>query len=167
MEYNTNENQIKVPTMEQIRPNMNTESKTKTNQQTKKEIKLQQYVEEKIHAIPTNNITVMQTPETDEAEMLLSEAEERFKTWLTIPSIIFAICGFFAIAMSNISYTALVVFTTLTVASLIAILIINSIKNKYLAPYKKLLDIAKLNDKVRHEERIRFRERKRLEKEEN
>lgn len=114
--------------------------------------------------ITVKNITLMQTPESDEARELLEEAKQKFKLYILwcIPALIVGVillaCGIalHSTVQIGIGSTFLVVFA-------ISFVFFLSRRAAYLRPYVELLKIAISNDKLRHDERIRWRERARLE----
>ena len=117
--------------------------------------------------IETSVITKKQTPETDEALVILHNAKKKFKLVYMIPMILLLIPF---IVVRIVSATGAVVGGTTNFISaiclglfIISVIIYLTIRGKFLRPYYRLLKVAMRNDDVRHEERIRFRERKRLE----
>lgn len=114
--------------------------------------------------ITVKNITLMQTPESDEARELLEEAKQRFKLYILwcIPALIIGVvllgCG---IGLNNVVQIG--IGSTFLVIFAISLIFFLSRRAAYLRPYIELLRIAISNDKLRHEERIRWRERARLE----
>lgn len=117
---------------------------------------------EAIVNIETKVITKKQTPETDEALMLLERAKKRVKKVFIIPFVTFLVIAIgFAFAPGYVKFVSIF----FGVISLISLIVYLAYKSKILNPYYCLLDVAMKNDEIRHEERIRFRERKRLENE--
>ena len=105
------------------------------------------------------NITVYETPETDEAMNLLVIARARYSAYIflsVISFIIWAICLFYSINGNQEAYFFNIIFFFFAIISII----LYKVKMK---PYWIIYSVARNNDKVRHEERIRFKERKRLE----
>lgn len=108
------------------------------------------------------NITLYETPETNEALKLLTKARTRYNAYIFLAviaclALILSLFAFFygykeCIIISFVSFILLMVF----------IIIYKNLIN----PYIKLFTIAENNDKIRHEERIRYKERKRLEENE-
>lgn len=118
--------------------------------------------------IETSVITKKQTPETDEALVLLQGAKRKLKLIyilpmlaLTIPAIIVSILSSSRAAVIGGSVYVLTELCLFT--SIISTTVYLIIRGNFLRPYYRLLKVAMRNDDVRHEERIRFRERKRLE----
>ncbi len=117
--------------------------------------------------IETSVITKKQTPETDEALVLLSDAKKKFKLVYLIPMLallipfpIVAIISSSGVLMDGSVY---VLAALCLLVSIISTMIYLIVRGNFLRPYYRLLKVAMRNDDVRHEERIRFRERKRLE----
>lgn len=124
--------------------------------------------------IKTKNITIPETPETDEAEKLLSKKLQDIKNikyillGITLPTAIILNL----IALPILATHELATIKVFTVFYLIAVAIIFFIwyyykiyKNAQLKPFQELLELAISNDKIRHEEKIRYNERKKLEQE--
>ena len=111
------------------------------------------------------NITLMDTPETDEATELLNKKISQQKqtklilfllTSVTIVSIFISITVIFK---TRIPFILSSIFTFIMIIVDFKILSSFSLQ---LLPYRQLLKIAKRNDEIRHEERIRESERKRI-----
>lgn len=120
--------------------------------------------------IKVKNITLMETPETDEALSLLSRAKDKYFIWslvMTVLVIFFGIVEFIFLQSITINVAYRVIGAFVWIISIVLLIVIRSLRRAYLKPYYELWNIAKLNDKIRHEERIRFRERKRLEQTES
>ena len=114
--------------------------------------------------IVVKNITLMQTPESDEARELLEDAKHRFKIYFLwcvpafIVGTILLICG------ATMGQTLLISLGAVFLGMfLISCIYYYSRRTAYLRPYVELLRVAISNDKLRHDERIRWRERARLE----
>ena len=118
--------------------------------------------ERRINKIKTKVITKKQTPETDEALVLLERTKKRVKKIFIIPFFVFLI--FSPVFYPIEEYGWAVAFAIMAFLCLIAYFIY---RGRILSPYYSLLKIAMKNDEIRHEERIRFRERKRLETEQD
>mgnify|MGYP004660629511 FL=1 len=117
---------------------------------------------EAIVNIETKVITKKQTPETDEALMLLERAKKRVKKVFIIPFVTFLVIAIgFAFAPRYANFVSII----FGVISLISLIVYFIYRARILSPYYSLLNVAIKNDEIRHEERIRFRERKRLENE--
>lgn len=114
--------------------------------------------------IEVKNITIMQTPESDEARELLEEAKQKFRLYFLwcvpafIVGTILLICGAINAHTLLISLGA-----TFLACFVICCIYYFSRRAAYLSPYIELLRVAISNDKLRHDERIRWRERARLE----
>lgn len=115
--------------------------------------------------IVVKNITIMQTPESDEARELLEDAKRKFRIYFLwcIPAFIVGtillICG------ATMGQTLLISLGAVFLGMfLICCIYYFSRRAAYLSPYIELLRVAISNDKLRHDERIRWRERARLEK---
>lgn len=117
--------------------------------------------------IETSVITKKQTPETDEAIVLLSDAKKKFKLVYLIPMLAllipFPIVAIISSSGATVSGSVCVLADLCLFASIISTIAYLIVRGNFLRPYYRLLKIAMRNDDVRHEERIRFRERKRLE----
>lgn len=122
---------------------------------------------EAIKNIETQVITKKQTPETDEAFLLLEMEKHRLKNLYLLPGVALLIVGALCLIGAPFGkFYFLQISGLLAIASLISFIVYFVCRKKFLRPYYYLLDIAIANDRIRHEERIRFRERKRLENEE-
>ena len=111
------------------------------------------------------NITLFESPETDEATELLNKKiqEQRLtKLILIFTTLILVIAEFISLSSIMKSRTPFILFSVLILIMLIVDLKIFSSFSLALLPYKQLLRIAKRNDEIRHEERIRESERKRI-----
>jgi len=108
--------------------------------------------DEEIH-----NITLYETPETDEAEEILHYRLKKINI-IIIPLIAIAIVLFFpAVYIQN------PIFVTFYIIYVIITLLVIGYTHNKISPYRALVSIAKKNDQIRHEERVRYYERKRLE----
>ncbi|MGN1222246.1 MAG: Got1/Sft2-like family vesicle transport protein [Christensenellales bacterium] len=130
--------------------------------------------------IQTKNITLKQTPETDEALKLLNEKKSYLLKKIIALGICFAIgilfffCSLFQFVTSPVISNAFVTFINiLSIFSMLSAIVFGVLffvylnkRSALLRPYYELLRVAQRNDEIRHEERIRWRERKRLEYEE-
>mgnify|MGYP004662045101 CR=1 FL=1 len=125
------------------------------------------FVSSKQNKIKTKNITLMETPETDEALSILASVKYNYNYWIwgifALRIVMIFMLTIFAVTKIFDAVYVLVVFIAI---SLIASIILHIKRDKFFKPYRELLKIAQMNDKIRHEERIRFRERKRLEESE-
>lgn len=114
--------------------------------------------------IEVKNITIMQTPESDEARELLEEAKQKFRLYFLwcvpafIVGTILLICG-----AINANTLLISLGATFLACFVICCIYYFSRRAAYLSPYIELLRVAISNDKLRHDERIRWRERARLE----
>lgn len=111
-----------------------------------------------IKDIPTKIITKKQTPETDEALMLLEREKIKVKNEFIIPVFIFIVVALIFCSLKIFGWA--ITFGVLAIVWLCCYFIY---KSSILAPYYSLLNIAMENDEIRHQERVRIRERKRLE----
>lgn len=103
-------------------------------------------------------ITLYETPETDEALKLLTN-KKRQLLWMKIIAIISGISAFYSFAL-----TVLVQMVMPTILfAIFSIILIGTYKSK-IRPYRTLYSIASHNDRIRNDEHIRFKERQRLEK---
>lgn len=106
-------------------------------------------------------ITLYETPETDEAIKLLKTIKSKY-FWIRILHYIFSIAVLLNIILMFQSYEN---SGTFMLVSLYCLIVSISLYIKLLKPYIDLYKIAKHNDQIRNDERIRFKERLRLEKE--
>lgn len=111
------------------------------------------------------DITIFETPETNEALSLLENAKLKFllikiiyiECFITIiPTVIDVIKDWNTTDNSSIKYLIFLI------ASFIAL---HKFYNESIRPYKELYRIARHNDQIRNDEHIRFKERIRLENE--
>lgn len=108
------------------------------------------------------NLTIMETPETDELEKVIYNKKTPFISILT--ALILVDIFFIVFSAVQPSQTILIIFALI---SCLITAIVYTIYRYTLKPYFKLLKLAKLNDRVRHEERLRIRERERYEQNKN
>lgn len=113
--------------------------------------------------IETKNITIPETPETDEANEILNEQKAKIWTQIIYIVLLNLIGLIICLSIKKQDISPLITWCSIFILCIIICLFYNIGK---LRPYKELLKLAKANDKLRHEERIRYRERKRLEEEE-
>lgn len=105
-------------------------------------------------------ITLFETPETDEAKMLLKKQKRKFIYWLLLSlGLTFCSCIFLVTAIQNQNIWLIAFFYLCALSTPICIFVYL----KKIIPYKKLLRIARHNDSVRNDEHLRFKERLRLE----
>lgn len=105
-------------------------------------------------------ITLFETPETDEAKILLKKQKRKFLYWLLLSiglTILSSILLATAINTQAIWVIVFFYFCALSIPICVGMYLIK------IVPYKKLLRIAKHNDRVRNDEHLRFKERLRLE----
>lgn len=127
-------------------------------------------IHERKNNIPVKNITLKQTPETDEALLLLHGKQQYLKWALFATAVSFGLSFFISVilvlSIGTVSAGLIIFFILVTVVTCAGFFYIFNKRSAMLRPYYELLRIAQKNDDLRHEERIRWRERKRLEKEE-
>ena len=127
-------------------------------------------IHERRTKIKTKNITLKQTPETDEALKLLSQVKEYLLNVIVILGVCFGVSllFFFVSILYNrtfsIGFIILILFTAVGFG--VAFFVYLNKRSSMLRPYYELLRVAQRNDEIRHEERIRWRERTRLNSEE-
>ena len=102
------------------------------------------------------NITLIDNPETKEAEKIYSN-KSRLYCWIFIVPLIISVC-----TISN-KFPVLAFCIGFAILTIINFLIYK----KVMQPYKKLLKLAEKNDLIRHEEKIRHKERARLQEDDN
>lgn len=114
--------------------------------------------------IEVSTITLMQTPESDEARELWWAAKRKYRIYFLFCVAIFVISLIIFICGICLTIDGCIIFSyILFVVFLVSCIVYWILKHKYLRPYIELLRIAISNDKLRHDERIRWRERARLE----
>lgn len=116
--------------------------------------------------IKVTNITIMETPETDEAIELLEKAKLNYNSIIKYCIYIAILPLLLCLIDINSAKWALIGVGSSIVIAILICLIDCVLKQEYLKPYRQLLKTAISNDEVRHQERIKFRERRRLENEE-
>lgn len=114
---------------------------------------------------PLKEITLFDTPETDEAKYLLKKRRIRFRYQLIISFFAFVIgCTLLSI-ITTPPYPADGFLIIVIVICYSAVPICISVYIVNIKAYKQLLKIAKHNDSIRNDEHLRFKERLRLENE--
>ena len=113
--------------------------------------------------IETKNITIPETPETDEANKILNKQKAKIWTQIICIVLLNLIGLIICLSIKKQHNTPLITWCSIFILCIIICFFYYIGK---LRPYKGLLRLAKANDKLRHEARIRYRERKRLEEEE-
>lgn len=112
--------------------------------------------------ISVKNITLMETPETDEALELYNAQKRKLLVFQIIFGIIITILNY-VIVLNIFIDKALWLFLFCGITEALLLLVYFTYIKSITRTHKKLLKIAMENDRIRHEERIRYRERKRLE----
>lgn len=105
-------------------------------------------------------ITLYETPETDEALFLLLKKKKELR-WMKIVALISIVLAIYTYSMTFSFYS---IFFLNFIPLPIAITLI-CVYKAIIRPYKTLYRIAVHNDQVRNDEHIRFKERQRLERE--
>lgn len=151
---------INVPTIDDLKQKNISNKIRQDFYDNKMKIEYENKLNKKTDKIKLTNITLKETPETDEALYLFKEKNKIYSLFFYIPALITMI--FLIILLS--SYSIDIAYFTLY--SLILFFIGLSIYQKLILPYKRLLAIAKTNDNERHKARIFYNEIKRLREEE-
>jgi hypothetical protein len=103
-----------------------------------------------------NNITLMDTPETDEAELLFMKVKKLFRL---LYSFILLFVIYFSIQLiikfNNLNFYLFLISACILLFAL-------AYGATVMKPYLKMIKIAKINDLERHKERVRFKEELRL-----